>query len=160
MKSISNLTEAPERETTLCGRRFSLLWDLSRVDALRGAKHKLKEKEKADKRDASGHFGDSEGHDLTTGAATPRAKGEKEKKKKKKNKEDKDKSGGEALKRPLSAYMLYNNHRRPILKKEHASNVLMLNSVDLSLPEVSKMIGEEWSKLTQDQKKVSNISLI
>lgn len=40
------------------------------------------------------------------------------KKKKKKTKEEKDKNG-DGLKRPLSAYMLFNNHRRPILKKEH-----------------------------------------
>lgn len=52
---------------------------------------------------------------------TPKTKGEKEKKKKKKTKEDKDKNG-QVLKKPLSAYMLFNNHRRPIIKKEHPGN--------------------------------------
>ena len=60
------------------------------------------------------------------------------------------------MKKPLTAYMLFNNHRRPILKKEHTRKDLMgLQGVELSLPEVSKMIGDEWGKLTEDQKKVS-----
>ena len=33
----------------------------------------------------------------------------------------------------------------------------LLQLIDLSLPEVSKMIGEEWRKLTEDQQKVSTI---
>lgn len=57
--------------------------------------------------------------DLATHSQKGKKKGEKEKKKKKKSKEEKQKNGGEGLKRPLSAYMLFNNHRRPILKKEH-----------------------------------------
>jgi hypothetical protein len=34
-----------------------------------------------------------------------------------------------------------------------------LNSylIEISLPEVSKIIGEEWNKLSQDQKKVRTI---
>ena len=41
-----------------------------------------------------------------------------EKKEKAKKKVVKDANGNE-LKRPLSAYMLYNNHRRPTLRTEH-----------------------------------------
>ena len=41
-----------------------------------------------------------------------------EKKDKAKKKEIKD-ANGNVLKRPLSAYMLYNNHRRPTLRSEH-----------------------------------------
>ena len=41
-----------------------------------------------------------------------------EKKDKAKKKEIKD-ANGNILKRPLSAYMLYNNHRRPTLRSEH-----------------------------------------
>ena len=41
-----------------------------------------------------------------------------EKKEKAKKKVVKDANGNE-LKRPLSAYMLYNNHRRPTLRSEH-----------------------------------------
>ena len=41
-----------------------------------------------------------------------------EKKEKPKKKTPKDVNGNE-LKRPLSAYMLYNNHRRPVLRSEH-----------------------------------------
>ena len=41
-----------------------------------------------------------------------------EKKEKAKKKVMKDANGNE-IKRPLSAYMLYNNHRRPTLRTEH-----------------------------------------
>jgi len=51
----------------------------------------------------------------------------------------KDANGNE-LKRPLSAYMLYNNHRRPTLRSEHP---------DLSLPNLSKLIGDEWKRLSE-----------
>jgi len=55
-----------------------------------------------------------------------------------------DNSGNE-LKRPLSAYMLYNNHRRPILRAEHP---------DLALPDLSKLIGDEWKKLSENQRAI------
>ncbi len=51
----------------------------------------------------------------------------------------------EGIKRPMSAYMFYNNHRRPILTREYP---------ELSLIEVSKLIGEEWGKLSEGQKQV------
>mmetsp|Transcript_38115 Transcript_38115/g.58144 ORF Transcript_38115/g.58144 Transcript_38115/m.58144 type:complete len:155 (-) Transcript_38115:85-549(-) len=41
--------------------------------------------------------------------------------------------------------MLYNNFRRPTLQQEYP---------DTSLTGLSKIIGEEWKKLTEDQKKV------
>ena len=125
------------------------------VDSLtKGAKHKLKEKEKQDKKQ-DGPSQHTEGDNQVSTSPSLKQKGEKEKKKKKKSKEDKAKNGVDAIKRPLSAYMLFNNHRRPILKKEHISNTIFFHFYsDLSLPEVSKMIGEEWSKLTIDQKKV------
>ena len=44
------------------------------------------------------------------------SKDEKNEKAKKKILVDAD---GNEIKRPLSAYMLYNNHRRPILRAEH-----------------------------------------
>jgi hypothetical protein len=50
---------------------------------------------------------------------------------------------GNELKRPLSAYMLYNNHRRPVLRQEHP---------ELSLPDLSKLIGDEWKKLSENQR--------
>lgn len=56
----------------------------------------------------------------------------------------KDANGNE-LKRPLSAYMLYNNHRRPTLRQEHP---------ELSLPDLSKLIGDEWKKLSETQKAI------
>jgi len=40
--------------------------------------------------------------------------------------------------------MLYNNHRRPILRAEHP---------ELTLTDLSKLIGEEWKKLNELQKK-------
>lgn len=50
----------------------------------------------------------------------------------------------DGLKRPLSAYMLYNNYRRPVLRSEHP---------ELQLTDLSKLIGDEWKKLSEDQKK-------
>lgn len=41
-------------------------------------------------------------------------------------------------KKPLSAYMLYNNYRRPILRSENP---------DMTLPFLAKAIGEEWKEL-------------
>lgn len=40
--------------------------------------------------------------------------------------------------------MLYKNHRRPILRAEHP---------ELTLTDLSKLIGEEWKKLNELQKK-------
>eukprot|EP00347_Sterkiella_histriomuscorum_P002698 403367152 len=57
-------------------------------------------------------------------------------------KKQKDKN---APKKPLSAFMLYNNFRRPQVKKENPQ---------LTLPETSKVIGEEWNKLSESQKKI------
>lgn len=90
------------------------------VDSLaKGAKHKIKEKEKSDqKQDKLSQAAEREGHGSSP-VSTPKNKNEKEKKKKKKSKDNKDLNGGEILKRPLSAYMLFNNHRRPTLKREH-----------------------------------------
>jgi hypothetical protein len=34
--------------------------------------------------------------------------------------------GGQVLKKPLSAYMLYNNHRRPVLRSEYPRKSLLL----------------------------------
>jgi hypothetical protein len=38
--------------------------------------------------------------------------------------------------------MLFNNHRRPVLKEEYPMN---------SVPDISKLIGEEWKKLSENQ---------
>ncbi|MFN9900651.1 MAG: HMG-box domain-containing protein [bacterium] len=48
------------------------------------------------------------------------------------------------MKKPLSAYMLFNNHRRPVLKEEYP---------EYSVPDISKLIGEEWKKLSENQHK-------
>lgn len=49
-------------------------------------------------------------------AVNGKAKNESAKKKKKSKEEHKE---GDAPKKPLSAYMLYNNYRRPVLRKEY-----------------------------------------
>jgi hypothetical protein len=55
----------------------------------------------------------------TSASGSPVKGGSKdEKKEKAKRKVMKDANGNE-IKRPLSAYMLYNNHRRPTLRSEH-----------------------------------------
>jgi len=41
--------------------------------------------------------------------------------------------------------MLYNNNRRPVLRAEYPT---------YSLPGISKVIGDEWKKLNEDQKNV------
>lgn len=83
------------------------------------------------------------------------AKKDKETKKKSKKNEAGAK-GPDHVKRPLSAYMLYNNHRRPVLKGEHPCKNWRLTSLVMNLTEVSKLIGEEWQKLSEDQKRVSS----
>lgn len=40
--------------------------------------------------------------------------------------------------------MLFNNHRRPVLKEEYP---------ECSVPDISKLIGEEWKKLSENQQK-------
>ena len=117
------------------------------------AKHKTKEKAKAEQRtEQLSHQAEKEAVELSSlGGDTPVTKlPEKERKKKNKQKPSKD-ANGDDLKKPLTAYMLFNNHRRPILKKEHACKSSGVEgSIVLSLPEVSKMIGDEWGKLTED----------
>jgi len=119
----------------------------------REAKHKTKEKAKADQRtEHLSHLTEKDVVELSSlGGDTPLVRQpEKEKKKKNKQKPSKD-ANGDDLKKPLTAYMLFNNHRRPILKKEHICKRSGLDgSIALSLPEVSKMIGDEWGKLTED----------
>lgn len=85
----------------------------------KGAKHKQKEKEKTETKSLKHGAGEN---------GVTKGKGESEKKKKKKSKEEKKDEG---TKRPLSAYMLYNNYRRPVLRKEHPSKsplLLLINS--------------------------------
>jgi len=84
---------------------------VSRVEqAQSGCKHKEKAAEKHEQRVAAAVS-------ATTAALKPLSTKE-EKKEKIKKKVVKDANGNE-LKRPLSAYMLYNNHRRPTLRSEH-----------------------------------------
>jgi len=61
--------------------------------------------------------------------------------------------------------MLYNNHRRPTLRQEHKGKIidafvssphLISFVLELSLPDLSKLIGYEWKKLSENQKAVSN----
>ncbi len=62
--------------------------------------------------------------------------------------------------------MLYNNHRRPVLRAEHPGkqdlNKIMILTwayvcvkLDLQLTDLSKLIGDEWKKLSETQKAVS-----
>lgn len=51
-----------------------------------------------------------------------------------------------APKKPLTAFMLYTNNRRPEIKKKFS---------DLKITEISTMIGKEWKDLTDEEKNVS-----
>lgn len=50
-----------------------------------------------------------------------------------------------APKKPLTAFMLYTNIRRPDIMKKN---------VGLKITEVSSLIGNEWKKLTEEEKNV------
>ena len=112
-----------------------------------GAKHKSKaaEKEAASADD-----------NVSTKDASKTGKSADGKKQKKERVVLKDANGND-LKRPLTAYMLYNNFRRPILKEEHPGKFTRNNLrvfADLSLTDLSKLIGQEWKQLTEAVKKV------
>ena len=47
------------------------------------------------------------------------------------------------IKKPLSAYMLFNQARNPVIKKENP---------EMKLVEISKVIGQEWGHLSDSQK--------
>ena len=51
--------------------------------------------------------------------ATGKSAKDEKKEKLAKKKANKDANGKDLIKRPLSAYMLYNNYRRPVLRQEH-----------------------------------------
>jgi hypothetical protein len=78
-----------------------------------GAKHKSKATEKEEARAAKAEI---------DAISTKSAKDKKDKKRQ----PLKDENGND-LKRPLSAYMLYNNYRRPVLRAEHSGRSLLLN---------------------------------
>lgn len=59
-----------------------------------------------------------------------------------KKKADKDPN---APKKPLTAFMLYTNHRRPEVMKKQPG---------LKITEVSSHIGAEWKALTEEEKNV------
>jgi hypothetical protein len=48
--------------------------------------------------------------------------------------------------------MLYNNFRRPVLQQEHSGKYFNDHNLrsDLALPDLSKLIGEEWKNMTDD----------
>lgn len=62
-----------------------------------------------------------------SGKAASKAGKTEDKKKKKKSKNDKELNGDgkDKIKKPLSAYMLYNNYRRPTLTNEHPGNIYL-----------------------------------
>ena len=70
----------------------------------------------------------------------------------KKKKKEKNETG---IKKPLSAFMLFTNHRRPIVRDEYPGKFktrLTTFAVELKLVELSKIIGAEWQKLSETQR--------
>ena len=86
--------------------RMHLIWT---EQAQSGVRHKDKALDKHEQRVAAA---------VGMSGSPNKAQSKEEKKEKAKKKVMKDANGNE-LKRPLSAYMLYNNHRRPTLRTEH-----------------------------------------
>eukprot|EP00351_Strombidinopsis_sp_SopsisLIS2011_P006015 CAMPEP_0116872048 /NCGR_PEP_ID=MMETSP0463-20121206/2679_1 /TAXON_ID=181622 /ORGANISM="Strombidinopsis sp, Strain SopsisLIS2011" /LENGTH=126 /DNA_ID=CAMNT_0004511641 /DNA_START=342 /DNA_END=722 /DNA_ORIENTATION=- len=99
--------------------------------ATEGAKHKSKAAEK----DAA------KLEKLQETVETSKSAEETKKDKKAKKKASKEKNG-DGLKRPPSAYMLYNNYRRPVLRTENPKS---------SLPDISRVIGAEWNNMSEEQ---------
>ena len=74
---------------------------------------------------------DGSGHALANGDATGKKSksskdtdGDKKKEKKKKSKKGSDEPGVSQIKKPLSAYMLFNNSRRPTLQAEYTAGTV------------------------------------
>lgn len=133
------------------------------MDVAVGAKHKGKAAEKEEQRQAS-LAAIALSQPATTPADATKASPAKEPAGKKTPKDPSKKkektvtadAQGNELKKPLSAYMLYNNHRRPTLRAEHPGKChRRLTSAELALPDLSKLIGEEWKKLSEPQRHVS-----
>ena len=108
----------------------------SHNSAASGAKHKAKAALK-------------EAINLDTPKQTPQAQSvteatEKGKKQKKEKQPLLDQDGKE-VKRPLSAYMLFANFRRPNLKQDHN---------EMSLADLTKVISAEWQGMNELQQKV------
>lgn len=80
------------------------------AETVTGAKHKLKA---ADKEASINSRKES-----TQQSSAAQAKEDAKEKPTKKQKVQKD-ADGNKLKRPMSAYMLYNNYRRPVIRQEH-----------------------------------------
>lgn len=55
------------------------------------------------------------------------------------------KKNSSAPKRALSAFMFFSNHRRPDINKQQPN---------LKIGDVAKIIGAEWKKLSEEEKKV------
>jgi len=56
------------------------------------------------------------------------AKKEKKRTKKDKRREQEENNGAPTIKKPLSAYMLYNNNRRPVLRSEYPSKYFYIQN--------------------------------
>jgi len=110
----------------------------SGADSQTGAKHKSKA---TDKDTTARHVSKDE-----DGRKSSNKETKSEKSKVKHQREVLKDANGNDLKRPLTAYMLFNNFRRPVLQKDHP---------DFSLTDLSKLIGQEWKNLNEDQRKVS-----
>ena len=83
-----------------------------------GAKHKQKAAEKESQVQAN-LISLAASQSAVDGKSSGAKDGKKTPKKEKKEKKVPTDAQGNELKRPLSAYMLYNNHRRPTLRTEH-----------------------------------------
>lgn len=122
------------------------------AEGMGGAKRKSKDADKQQFRNGRLSQSSQSGENGEKGGKTSKEAKLEEKKQKAKQKKVLRDSNGESVKRPLSAYMLYNNFRRPVLQQEHSGKYSHDHKLflDLALPDLSKLIGEEWKNMTDD----------
>ena len=101
-----------------------------------GAKHKSKEEEKAVHKETIAAVKEA------APSSQPTKQSEKKTRKAKKPKKNADPEL-DAIKKPLSAYMIY---------AQEQSRVIRAESPELKITEISKQVGANWSKLSEDGK--------
>ena len=62
-----------------------------------------------------------------------------------------DDTTGSLPKKPLTAYIIYFQEKKPLFVEKHKSKLVI--TVDLNLSELTKLIAKEWKEISQAEKK-------